>query len=285
MLTSQQITTSAEQALFYEVALTPKPGLVDRANNGAHADMNFTTFIDSITALTPYFAQYVAAGQTHHGSNVALFDKLRTIGATAEQAMLVATHNINTHKGANFSFAVLLGATGLHLQHTNNRRFTARDTSQILKLAATLTQHLVQKDFANLANKTTLSYGEKLYVDYGITGIRGEAAAGYPMLRQVLLPYFRAHKAEKTETLLLHALILLMSEIEDGNLLHRGGVAAWQQIKRETKKIHQANLSEKEFVDELSHYDQLLIARHLSPGGAADVLALGIYFAKLEALF
>lgn len=285
MFTSQQIATAAEQALFYEVALTPKPGLVDRANNGAHADMNFTTFIDSITALAPYLAQYVASGQTHHGANVALFDKLRTIGATAEQAMLAATHNINTHKGANFSFAILLGATGLHLQHTRNRRFTAQDTSQILTLAATLTQNLVQKDFANLANKTTLSYGEKLYVDYGITGIRGEAAAGYPMLRQVLLPYFRAHKTEKTETLLLHALILLMSEIEDGNLLHRGGVAAWQQIKKETKKIHQANLSEKEFVDELSHYDQLLIARHLSPGGAADVLALGIYFAKLEALF
>jgi triphosphoribosyl-dephospho-CoA synthase len=285
MFTSQQIATAAEQALFYEVALTPKPGLVDRANNGAHADMNFTTFIDSITALAPYLAQYVAAGQTHHGANGALFDKLRTIGATAERAMLAATHNINTHKGANFSFAILLGATGLHLQHTRNRRFTAQDTSQILTLAATLTQNLVQKDFANLANKTTLSYGEKLYVDYGITGIRGEAAAGYPMLRQVLLPYFRAHKTEKTETLLLHALILLMSEIEDGNLLHRGGVAAWQQIKKETKKIHQANLSEKEFVDELSHYDQLLIARHLSPGGAADVLALGIYFAKLEALF
>jgi len=49
-----EIAGQAEKALLYEVALTPKPGLVDRNNSGAHSDMDFFTFLDSIVSLSPY---------------------------------------------------------------------------------------------------------------------------------------------------------------------------------------------------------------------------------------
>ena len=39
------------------------------------------------------------------------------------------------------------------------------------------------------------------------------------------------------EERLLRGLIFLMSEIEDGNLLHRGGLSAWQTVKEESKKF------------------------------------------------
>ncbi|MDH6365577.1 triphosphoribosyl-dephospho-CoA synthase [Enterococcus sp. PF1-24] len=281
-----EIAGFAESALLYEVALTPKPGLVDRSNNGAHQDMNFFTFMDSIVALAPFFQQYLQAGLTHRGSLPALFEELRILGVPAEKAMLKATAGVNTHKGANFSLAVLLGATGFYLQE-DTLPFTAEDTGAVLKIASQMTAELVEKDFANLLNKKQLTYGEKLYLEQGLTGIRGEAAAGYPVLTQLMLPYLRVLNQESAdlEENLLRCLILLMSEVEDGNLLHRGGFEAWQQVKTESKKIHQAQLTKEQLLDELAAYDQILIKRHLSPGGAADLLALGIYFAKLEGLF
>ena len=53
----------AQQALLYEVAVTPKPGLVDRENNGSHQDMDFFTFQRSALALGPYFARCLEIGR------------------------------------------------------------------------------------------------------------------------------------------------------------------------------------------------------------------------------
>ena len=143
---------------------------------------------------------------------------------------------------------------------------------------------LVTDDFADLAAKTSLTYGEKLYLSYGITGIRGEAEAGYPALSELILPFLRANQGQPSEELLLEALLLLMSQVEDGNIIHRGGIDAWQTVKTEAKQLlqdsHEGNLKEL-----LYSYDLVLIERHLSPGGAADLLSLGIFFAKLENLF
>ncbi|MDR2834545.1 MAG: triphosphoribosyl-dephospho-CoA synthase, partial [Streptococcaceae bacterium] len=97
----KKVANFAQKALYYEVALTPKPGLVDRLDNGSHADMNFYTFIESIQALSPFFEQYVEAGFHHDGDLPDLFHKIRKIGVQAEKQMLVATNQINTHKGAN----------------------------------------------------------------------------------------------------------------------------------------------------------------------------------------
>lgn len=281
------IVSCAEKALWLEVALTPKPGLVDRVTNGAHNDMDFTTFIHSIVSLRPFLQNYFELGYQHTGSLPDLFNQLRQTGSLAEEAMLTATNGINTHKGANFSFAVLLGATGLYLQGkpASQLPFSPADTQAILKLARELTKPLLVEDFQHLNRKKNLSYGEKLYLEKGSTGIRGEAAAGYPALANILLPYLRTNQQEKTDILLLRSLIYLMSEIEDSNLLHRGGSEALETVRKESKKIHQAALLEKELLNELTNYDKLLTKRHLSPGGSADLLALGIYFAQLEGLF
>ncbi|MGM0213686.1 triphosphoribosyl-dephospho-CoA synthase CitG [Enterococcus sp. AZ109] len=283
---ASSITEYAKQALWLEVSLTPKPGLVDQKTNGAHHDMDFSTFIKSIDSLTPYFQQYFELGYQHTGDLITLFDQLRHAGSQAEKAMLEATNGVNTHKGANFSFAVLLGATGKHAKKNPQLSlpFSESDTQSILQLAGEMTKHLIQKDFDGLHEKEHLTYGERLYLEKGITGIRGEAAEGYPSLAEQLLPFIRANKEEEPQLLLLRSLVYLMSEIEDNNLLHRGGFEALELVQKECKKIHQANLSEEDLLNELISYDILLTKRHLSPGGAADLLALGIYFAELEGL-
>ncbi|MFQ7233267.1 MAG: triphosphoribosyl-dephospho-CoA synthase, partial [Enterococcus hulanensis] len=243
------------------------------------------TFIDSIVSLRPFFIRYLQTGFFHHGTLPQLFEHLRQIGIEAETAMLAGTSGINTHKGANFSFAILLGATGYYLQTQATIPFSSIDSQKIFLIAAEMTNGLIQRDFNQLAVKKKHSYGEKLYLDYGLTGIRGEAAAGYPTLNRLALPFLRLKKNEEIETRLLRTLIYLMSEVEDGNLLHRGGYSMWQSVQTECKKIHQANLPAEKFVDELKRYDRLLMHRNLSPGGSADLLSLSIVIGLLESLF
>ncbi|AYW44560.1 triphosphoribosyl-dephospho-CoA synthase CitG [Tetragenococcus koreensis] len=280
----KQIPNFAVKSLYYEVAISPKPGLVDRFDNGAHSDMDFFTFIDSIESLAPYFYDYYQLGFEHTADLTALFEKLRQLGVEAESAMLHATNQVNTHKGANFSFAVLLGTTGFYMQN-HSLPFSSQDTAAILNLAAQMTQHLIQHDFSQIEQKDYLSHGEKLYVKTGSLGVRGEAVKGYPALSNILLPFFRQYSGyEDTETLLLRGLVLLVSQIEDSNLLHRGGINGWQQVKQKGTTIHQACLNEVNFKQALTMFNQELIKKNLSPGGAADLLSLGIYFSFLEEL-
>ncbi|MCF1601407.1 MAG: triphosphoribosyl-dephospho-CoA synthase CitG [Tetragenococcus halophilus] len=277
-----QIARFATKSLYYEVAISPKPGLVDRFNNGAHDDMDFFTFINSIESLAPHFQEYFQLGLQHNADLTDLFHNLRKAGIQAEKDMLLATNDVNTHKGANFSFAVLLGATGFYMK-THSLPFLPKDSQAILNLVAQMTQNLAQQDFYQVTQKKQLTHGEKLYIETGTLGIRGEAMKGYPALTNVLLPYLRQHNAsEDTETFLLRSLILVMSQIEDSNLLHRGGIVGWQQVKQDSLNIHQAELDNITFKKALEKFNKQLIEIHLSPGGAADLLSLGIYFSFLE---
>ena len=269
---SDYLADLACQALTFEVQLAPKPGLVDPWSNGAHQDMTTKTFAASIEALRPYFKGYVQLGQAHTGAPDQLFQALRQLGQEAEAAMLTATAGVNTHKGANFSFALLLGALGA----------CRGDLEASWPLIKAMTQHLVTQDFAHLAQKTSLSYGERLYLEHGITGVRGEAAAGYPVLRQGLLPFVHQRQDLDQRQLWLQALVYLMATVQDGNLLHRGGLTALAQVQGEMSLLldQLPDLSLTQLEERLMAYDQVLIERHLSPGGSADFLALG-YFCTL----
>lgn len=281
----------AAKALLYEVALSPKPGLVDRFDDGAHRDMTFSTFIDSITALTPFFEAYLEVGYRHATEEPRqLFLHLRELGIKAEQAMFTATDAVNTHKGVNFSLAVLLGATGVYLANhpqllEDNHFFTAEDSKAVCQLAVPLCQGLIETDLSQLSHKKELSYGEKLYLDYGIRGPRGEASEGFPTLTEKALPFLRERlKQGDKELAQLQLLLYLMTFVEDGNLIHRGGIKAWQMIKQEAQRMLQHNLSKEEFLHQLSIYNDVLIFRNLSPGGSADLLALTFYFSFLEGI-
>ena len=74
----QEISQIALRALLYEVSASPKPGLVDRFNQGAHKDMGFFTFMDSSAALSNYFGYCVSEGAKYAGKNPEeLFQALR----------------------------------------------------------------------------------------------------------------------------------------------------------------------------------------------------------------
>lgn len=283
------MTKFAHKAILYEVVLSPKPGLVDRMNTGSHHDMDIFTFIDAINALMPYFKEYIELGFTHDptAEPKELFLKARSVGAEAEFAMMDATAGVNTHKGANFSFAVILAATSYILKEEElELPLTATDTARLFQYVALMCEGLVTHDFKNLDQKETLSYGENLFKEYGISGIRGVAEEGYPILTDVVMPYLRENLKKypkHQEGVLLHSLALTMSEAEDTNLIHRGGVTAYNKVRAEAKAIYNENTPET-IAQDFAAFDQALIKRHLSPGGAADLLSLAIFVAQLEGL-
>ena len=272
MINPEFLAQAATDALLQEVNLAPKPGLVDPISTGAHKDMTKDTFYQSIEALRPFLLAYAKAGKNHNSTPLDLFNELRALGKQAE-AMMAATSHINTHKGANFSFALILGATA----HTKG------NIPEALHYCHLMTRHLIEVDFANLDQKEHLSYGEKLYVEHGITGIRGEAATGYPSLAKALDYYntLDTHTPRHRDLLLL---LYLMTFVEDGNLIHRGGIDAYKKVQQEAKLLFDEaqTLSEEELASRLEDYDNVLIERNLSPGGSADLLSLTFFCHKIQ---
>ena len=94
------ISSLAMKSMIYEVAVSPKPGLVDRFNSGAHKDMDFFTFIDSSMIFMDYFYKCTMTGIEFKEEDYSLLLKsIRPLGIEAEKKMFAATNGINTHKG------------------------------------------------------------------------------------------------------------------------------------------------------------------------------------------
>lgn len=279
------IVSNAEKALLVEVMLTPKPGLVDCMNSGAHSDMNYFTFVESTKALTPFFKQYVQLGMEHQGNLQQLFINARQMGVKAEQAMLKLLRGVNTHKGANYSYATILKALGYYLtQHPEKTTFSAQDTEAILSLSEPMTYDFWQSELAQLNNKTeAITNGERIYLDYGLTGIKGESMNGYPLLRETVLPFTREllNYTDNLQYVLSKALLLLISQAEDTNIIHRGNYEIWLNVKAKAGSILK-ELNEDNFQYLISQWDQELIEQNLSPGGAADLLSIVVFFLYLE---
>ena len=111
--TAAFVAQQATRSLLYEVSITPKPGLVDRIDSGAHTDMDFFTYLDSSVALTEYFRLAYLESRVHsHLPAPELFSHLRELGLQAEQQMYEATGGVNTHKGSIFTLGLLCGGLG-----------------------------------------------------------------------------------------------------------------------------------------------------------------------------
>ena len=267
----------ASQALLYEVAATPKPGLVDRENSGSHRDMDFFTFQASVAALYPYFYRCVNIGrQTADAKET--FRRLRLPGKMAEGEMLHATAGVNTHKGAIFSMGILCGALG------RLERQQWRDPEAILAECAAMTEGLVSQDYGNLTPENAKTAGQKLYLQYGITGVRGQAEAGFPVVQKVGLPKLEAAlSAGKTiNEAGCAALLAMLADTVDTNMIHRGGHALAKEISENLKiLLKKEPFPTKETLEAL---DAEFMRRNLSPGGTADLLALTLmlYFLKEE---
>ena len=266
--TTQQILAGelAVQSLLEEASTTPKPGLVDRNNNGSHKDMSLQTFIASANALRPYFTRCVAIGQKTAGL-AETFLSLQQAGIQAEKAMLEATNGVNTHKGAIFTLGILCGCIG---------RCKSYDANTLCAEAAQMGK-IAEQD---LALATGATAGERLYLQKNLRGIRGEVADGLPSVITIGLPMLRNAQNLTQEHAAACALLYLIAHVEDTNLYHRGGEEGAAFAKRSV----QALLAKNSFPskEEIEALDQLFIQKNLSPGGCADLLAATLFLEHIQ---
>lgn len=278
----------AEEAILSEVILSPKPGLVDSLDAGAHGDMDIYTFLLSATSLHDGFYDFAKAGLFHEGTKQELFMKIRPIGIDVEKEMFKATRNINTHKGIIFSLGIVLAATGYYLKDKSEEEiehFSSSDTDAVFMLIREMTEGLVKKDFDNLPQKTKYTNGEILYLKHGFTGIRGEAEDGYPVVRLEALPRLRVLQDQEFsfEEKLLEILLLLMSITEDSNVVSRGGIESLSYVKNEAKRfLEKGGMKNPDAREMLKQMNEDFIVKNISPGGSADLLSIAIFFGKLE---
>ena len=243
---AETLAEMAENALLAEVHFTPKPGLVDEANNGAHRDMDVPLFERSAHALRPCFEEFVRLGL--QGAAAAA---LQQAGVRAEQAMFAATGGVNTHKGAIYSGALLLHAAG--------RLLSGEEEGDLCELAA---------QTAAAIPAPTGTHGAAVRAQCG--GIRTEAVSGYPTAQAVLRQLRQSGP--------LDALLLSMSRLDDSTLWHRGGAEGAQLVRSRAADILAAPASEREA--RTRRLDAELIERNLSPGGSADLLAMAFFLEK-----
>ncbi|KAA9301666.1 MULTISPECIES: triphosphoribosyl-dephospho-CoA synthase CitG [Aerococcus] len=289
----------AEQGVLREVMLWPKPGLVDPRNNGAHDDMTPRLFVESSTALFPYFIQAAQLGYDDQSPKT-LFQALRQAGIEAEKDMFQATAGVNTHKGIVFSMGIFLAATTAvivthgdidlvkaadlkkekSLGYTDDKR---KVMASIQTMIQNMTQGLISKDWAKLDQKDHLTHGERMFLDYGIKGIRQEAEAGYPTLIMAGLDFLEAMRSIHPRTAEHRLLLYLMARVEDTNVLKRGGIEGYHWLRLTSRQLLDRDLSDHELIQELKAFNQACIYYNVSPGGAADLVAVALYLEKLMA--
>lgn len=251
------VASLAEEALWQELELTPKPGLVDKNNNGSHRDMNHALFVRSIQAISPWFARFEAAGREFaprtDREQLAL---LRPIGIACEQAMLRVTHGVNTHKGGIFALGLLCFAAG-RLAEKGMQMNALSLSTQVSEIC----QGMVQRELASRQSRATA--GEKQFHQFGLTGARGEAESGFATVMRHVLPHWNPRS--------MHEMLLrLMAVNPDSNLVSRGGMAGMRYVQNHAQQLLARGWQHDDLID----MDNQLIARNLSPGGSADLLSV-----------
>lgn len=271
----EQVALLAVQSLIDEVHTTPKPGLVDRRNNGSHKDMTLALFESSARALQSYFKSCVQIGQeTALLPPEETFPLLRAAGLEAEKTMFSTTGGVNTHKGAIYTLGILCGSVG--------RLWSAEQpiagSNDILVECANIVRTSVPADLASAKGKTA---GEQLYLQQGIRGIRGEIAEGLPSVRNIGLPRFEQFLADSfsQNDAGAYTLLHLIANVADTNLYRRGGEAGAQWAAKAASELLSAVRYPS--IRQIEALDDGFIARNLSPGGCADLLAATYFLRKL----
>lgn len=276
------ISKLALKALIYEVSVTPKPGLVDRNNSGAHKDMDFFTFLDSSLTLIDYFNKCTNAGISFSGDDYSnLLKDIRPIGIQAEHDMYLSTNGVNTHKGLIYSIGIIAAAAGVHFNKFKYIYMTSKEISEMVKLIA----KDITLELFNIDCNENLTYGEKLYLKYGVKGIRGEVEEGFETVLKYSLPVLKdlLNDGKHINDVLVQVLLHLIANTEDSNILGRHDQKTLNHAKEMATtalaKGGYFNPQGKAYIEKMDKY---FIENNISPGGSADLIAVTIMLYFIE---
>lgn len=258
-------------ALRFEAMAWPKPGLVTPVDSGSHTDMHIGTFLASIEALQGSFAALAQAGA--YGQP---FTALQAIGMAAEQKMLRATGGVNTHRGAIFNLGLLVAAAA--------RRRT--DSALSTLDCGTIVARIWGAEIAAGRRQSPSSHGNSAFHKFAAGGARAEAATGFPTVYHIGLPALRRLLAagHDRETAQIGSLLVLMEYLPDTNLLWRDGQSGLDFVQSSAAAFNRAGGVEASgWQHRLLALHRAFVARNLSPGGSADLMAASWAAHQIEA--
>jgi triphosphoribosyl-dephospho-CoA synthetase len=311
----------ATQALQAELDTTPKPGLVDKENNGAHRDMDYALMQLSINTLHPYFVRLALLG---FSDTLPSHTVIRDAGIEAEKAMLAATNSVNTHKGALFSMGLAVvaaayeekkAAANKEVRGKEEREKEREEREDSLVSIESLTPiesltsplsslQLTIKALAASFPDTSGTHGSKAkQLSNGTTTIKGaldNAREGYEKLFAEWLPFYNERRKSHDAHALHKTLLRIMCDLDDTNVIYRTNVATAEEVKQEARALlasfeeaYAAQDKEKcaSAIEEkcasaellaLKDMDRRYTERNISPGGAADMLSLTAFIGSIQ---
>ncbi|MBR1119934.1 triphosphoribosyl-dephospho-CoA synthase MdcB [Bradyrhizobium lablabi] len=255
----------AADCLLLELETFPKPGLVSHIDNGSHDDMDVGTFRASAAAIKPYLQQL--ADVAAQGCDVG---ELRAIGMEAEGAMFAATSGINTHRGAIFGLGLLCAAAGAR-------------AGGLVEPGLSLGEVVARRWGRSILDGPVLlhSHGTAARRQFHAGGARAEAASGFPSVYRIGLPSLRRAARvlpRDPEAARVEACFALIASVEDTNLLHRGGLDGLRFARKTTRIfLDQGGVRRSGWRERACAVHSDFIARRLSPGGSADLLAMTLF--------
>ena len=288
----------ATQALQAELDTTPKPGLVDKDNNGAHRDMDYALMQLSINTLHPYFVRLAFLG---FADTLPSHTVIRDTGIEAEKAMLEATNGVNTHKGALFSMGLAVVAAAYEEKKAaanKEERGKEREEEYLSSLQLTI------KALAASFPDTSGTHGSKAkQLSNSTTTIKGaldNAREGYEKLFAEWLPFYNERRKSHDAHALHKTLLRIMCDLDDTNVIYRTNVVTAEEVKQEARALlasfeeaYAAEDKEKcaSAIEEkcasaellaLKDMDRRYTERNISPGGAADMLSLTVFIGSIQ---
>jgi len=261
---SQYAARAAVLSLIEEVELTPKPGLVDRANSGAHNDLTIDLMRKSAESLEETFEQMASVSYGLSPSQ-ALREEIAAIGRKGENTMFEATGGVNTHKGAIWALGLLVSAAAM-----GKGSYTIE---KIVEVAGETAR------FPDRYCPIIKTNGSRVAVKYGVNGAKGEAQQGFPHIMNLSLPVLKRARTQgmSEDDARLCALLALMAHLDDTCILHRGGAEALSFAKNQAAAVlNVGNLGK------LKNLNDEFTRRNISPGGSADLLAATLLLDKIQ---
>jgi len=287
--TCKQLAALALKAILYEIAVSPKPGLVGRFEQGAHHDMDYFTFIDSTSVLAGYFEELALSGYMFQGADLReALPVIRLIGLKMETSMFSATEGVNTQKGLIFLIGLALFSAAYVIARDGKVSMAGcRET------IAAIGANLVQSELMPTAGAEQ-THGKACFQRYGSegAGIRKEVEDGLPSAFEQGLPELKSAFADigataaasKVNAALIRTLLRLMTVTNDTNILYRKDLPTLRTVQRMAQHVLDAENRETES----ERYAQLLNycrRENVSPGGSADLLSVTLFLYFVDRSF
>ncbi len=268
---AQYLADQVVSALMAEATLTPKPGLVDLSGRGAHTDLSWSLMCDSALALHGTFFAMAEAGVTVQDQQQ-LRQTIGRLGRAGEARMMQCTGGVNTHRGAIWALGLLVTAA-------------AQNPLDISAGSVALRAARLANIHDQFAPVVTGNKGEQACKTYQVGGARLQAANGFPLVLKAALPQLHGSRLRgSTEAAArLNALLGVMAQLDDTCVLSRGGLPALQLVQSGARRVLDLGGSDSRAGHAAyKNLEQTVLSLHVSPGGAADMLAAALFLDQLE---